>query len=203
MNEHKDKILNYTTDKIISNGFYKTSMDEISRDLNISKKTIYKYFPSKEELVTKVIMSIINKISRNVDLIITSDVNAVEKIVNLMKLITKNYVKLSNKLIFDVRYHMPSLWDKIDKLRTKKIQHNLSIIIEQGKKEGLFKDMYAPIILSMFTSSVREVASPEFLTQHPVAGGNAIKTIFEIILNGILTDKGKNFFHQSMIEVNL
>ena len=50
----KDKILFFTHAKFIQEGFYKTTMDEIARDLQMSKKTIYKYFPSKNELLEAV-----------------------------------------------------------------------------------------------------------------------------------------------------
>ncbi|MBK7254925.1 MAG: helix-turn-helix transcriptional regulator, partial [Ignavibacteria bacterium] len=49
--EEKEKILNYSRNKFHREGFYKTSMDEISSELHISKKTIYKYFSSKEKLL--------------------------------------------------------------------------------------------------------------------------------------------------------
>ena len=39
----KDRILNFAITKFHAEGFYKTSMDEIARELQISKKTIYKY----------------------------------------------------------------------------------------------------------------------------------------------------------------
>ena len=45
--QERERILNYSINKFHAEGFYKTSMDEIARDLQISKKTIYKYFQSK------------------------------------------------------------------------------------------------------------------------------------------------------------
>ena len=46
--EEKNKIIERTEDKFFRDGFYKTTMDEIATDLSMSKKTIYKFFPSKE-----------------------------------------------------------------------------------------------------------------------------------------------------------
>ena len=47
----RKKILEHSRRKFHAEGFYKISMDEIAGDLRISKKTIYKHFPSKEELL--------------------------------------------------------------------------------------------------------------------------------------------------------
>ena len=49
--QDRSKILEHSRKKFHAEGFYKTSMDEIAKDLHISKKTIYKHFPSKEELL--------------------------------------------------------------------------------------------------------------------------------------------------------
>lgn len=43
-NEEKYRIMRQATELFYTNGLYKTSMDEIAAELNISKKTIYKYF---------------------------------------------------------------------------------------------------------------------------------------------------------------
>ncbi|MBL7128958.1 MAG: helix-turn-helix transcriptional regulator, partial [Ignavibacteria bacterium] len=49
--DDRDKILNFARQKFHREGFYKISMDEIAKELHVSKKTIYKYFPSKEKLL--------------------------------------------------------------------------------------------------------------------------------------------------------
>ena len=45
--EDKLKIINYAQDRFFKEGFYKITMDEISKELGMSKSTLYKYFPSK------------------------------------------------------------------------------------------------------------------------------------------------------------
>ena len=54
----KDKILNYSKDRFFKDGFYKVTMDNIASGMRISKKTIYKYFTSKESLVESIVHSV-------------------------------------------------------------------------------------------------------------------------------------------------
>ena len=49
----KEKIILSTIDHLIKDGL-KFNIDKISKELNISKKTIYKYFSTKEELANEV-----------------------------------------------------------------------------------------------------------------------------------------------------
>ena len=47
----KDTILEKSKELFLRNGFKTVGMDDIAQSLHISKKTIYQYFPSKEDLV--------------------------------------------------------------------------------------------------------------------------------------------------------
>jgi len=52
MDDVKNRILDNVKDRLDRFGFKKTTMDEISRDCKISKKTIYEHFRDKEDMVT-------------------------------------------------------------------------------------------------------------------------------------------------------
>ena len=69
--KEKEKISNYSQDVFFKSGFYKITMDEIAKGLRISKKTIYKYFPSKKNLLEAIVNSFLlttqNKILKKLD----------------------------------------------------------------------------------------------------------------------------------------
>ncbi len=48
--EYKDYILDISKQRFARFGFKKTTVDEISRDAGISKKTLYENFKNKEDL---------------------------------------------------------------------------------------------------------------------------------------------------------
>ena len=48
-------------------GLYKTSMDELAALMHISKKTIYRYFPSKENLVREIVKFWLDTSTERVD----------------------------------------------------------------------------------------------------------------------------------------
>lgn len=54
--------------KLISKyGFKKVSMDEIASDAGVTKKTVYSYFSSKEELLNIIIKEELNKMKKNLE----------------------------------------------------------------------------------------------------------------------------------------
>ncbi|MCG7852331.1 MAG: TetR/AcrR family transcriptional regulator [Methanosarcinaceae archaeon] len=56
MEEAKERLLGVAKERFDRFGFKKTTMDEISRDARVSKKTIYENFKSKEDLFSALFM---------------------------------------------------------------------------------------------------------------------------------------------------
>jgi AcrR family transcriptional regulator len=200
MNEEKDKILSAVKEIYLKKGFYKTSMDEIAKELNISKKTIYKHFATKESLVEEVVNDNLLKIGNKLDEIFNSNSTAIEKIVEHINFVSNTIFKYSDDFAHDLRMHSPHLWNKIDEFRTQKIQNYLSKIIEQGKREGTFEDVPTELIIPILINSSRAIINPEFLSTIKFSFKDAIRATFRILFGGILTEAGKNNFKELLKE---
>lgn len=196
MNEEKEKILIAVKEIYLKKGFYKTSMDEIAKELNISKKTIYKHFATKDSLVEEVINDNMQTIGKKLDEIFRSNSTAVEKIIEHINFVSNTIFKYSGDFAHDIKIHTPHLWNKIDEFRTQKIQNYLSKIIEQGKKEGTFEDVPTELVIPILINSSRAIINPEFLSSINYSFKDAIKTTFRILFGGILTEEGKNNFKE-------
>lgn len=195
INPDREKILSYTQDKFLSEGFHKTTIEEIARELNVSKNTIYKYFPGKEELLKACIFDMIEKTKTKIDLAISSRANAIEKLQDILDILSKTIIRFSDKFMRDVQIHTPHIWEQIDGIRQKFMYANIMKIIEQGKKEKYFRDFPTELILTVFISSVRSVVNPAFLLNVKYTAKEAVNVTFEILIRGILTDKGIKIFN--------
>lgn len=65
--DSRKELLEYAIENFTKFGSKRFSMDELAHSLGISKKTIYKHFNSKEELVTESLRLFLEKIKGNVD----------------------------------------------------------------------------------------------------------------------------------------
>ncbi|MBF4985337.1 helix-turn-helix transcriptional regulator, partial [Nonlabens mediterrranea] len=54
MTEIKSEILEKSMEMFLDLGFKSVTMDDISSEMGMSKKTLYSYFKNKEELITEV-----------------------------------------------------------------------------------------------------------------------------------------------------
>ncbi len=187
----KDKILDLTLETFLREGFYKTTMDEIAAKLHMSKKTIYKYFSTKEELLTEVTRFFLKSNHNAIRSSIKVNSNAVEKLFYITTTIGTIVSRVSDKMVSDLQSYSPELWKEIDEFRAKMMTVNFTKIIEQGKKEGYVRDVSTIVIITAFISSIRGVANPQFVTSNKITLIEVLETTILIFLNGILTEKGK------------
>ena len=196
--EEQSKIIEMGEEKFFKEGFHKTTMDDMASELKMSKKTIYKYFPSKEDLVMAIAKHFMNRMKNKILPALESDKNAIEKLEELIQILAGNAFRISPQMLDDMRRHFPTLWIEIDKFRTEIMFGNITKVIDQGKEEGLFLDYPTSIIMTVLVSSVRAIVNPEFILNNNFSLVEAAKIAFKIILGGIVTEKGKEIFNQTI-----
>lgn len=196
LTEDKLKVLNYAQDRFFREGFYKISMDEISKELSMSKSTLYKYFPSKLDLLSEAIQLLISGVKSKITKLIATDENAVEKFVMVIRVLTATITKFSDKFMSDLQHHAPQIWLEVDETRKKLMYENISKIILQGQKEEMIKKYPPELIITLITGAIRSIVNPQFLISARFSYNDAVHFAFKILLNGILTQKGQLIFNK-------
>ncbi|MCX7877084.1 MAG: TetR/AcrR family transcriptional regulator [Ignavibacteria bacterium] len=187
----KNKILNFSHDKFIKEGFYKTSIDEIASELKISKKTIYKYFPSKARLLDEVMDMRISNINKLLDEIVDSEDDTITKFLKLISCQKTFSLNCSPHWFRDIEVHAPHLKLKMDKLRSEKITRIMSKLLLQGKREKVVVNVPADILITALNGAIEAVTSSDFIYNSKYSFHDAMKITSEIFLSGIFTETGR------------
>lgn len=195
MEEIRNRILEYSAKIFMENGFYKTSMDEIASELGMSKKTLYKYFDSKSDLVRQVAVNFIETQKKRVDeIIMDKKADIIEKLILLTKRNTDRTRMVNEKWHNDIRLHEPKLHKYCEKFQNESISRIATELIKQGKKERVIEDYPPALIVESTNILLRNLFSMEYIS----GSGYSIDTIFSFIvnllLNGVLTPRGKMKF---------
>jgi AcrR family transcriptional regulator len=194
--KEKEKISNYSQEVFFKSGFYKITMDEIAKGLRISKKTIYKYFPSKDNLLEAIVTSFLHNTKNKILKKLGEQENAILKIRALSELLAELSLKLNKKMLYDLQIHMPDLWKTVDSFRGKLIKNIWEDIINQGKKEGYIVDKPNDIIITFIHSSIQSIINPTFLINHNYSMNEAFKITFDLIIQGLLTPEGIKVYYK-------
>jgi len=194
--DEKEKIANYSQATFLNSGFYKITMDEIAQGLRMSKKTIYKYFPSKNILLDAVVRSFMHSTKKRLLKNIGQQENAILKIKALTQLFAELSLKLNEKMLYDLQTHRPDLWETVEKFRGELIKNIWEEIINQGKDEGYIIDKPNDIIITVIYSSIRSIINPTFLLNHSYSINEAFKITFDLLIQGILTSEGLKVYNK-------
>jgi len=133
----KNKIIEVAQDIFKRYGFRKSTMDEIAAAAGKGKSTLYHYFKSKEEVFAAVIEKEGNTMFRELNKIITANIDCKSKlkkyIITRMELINK----LSN-LYSAIKSDYLNHFNFIQKYRVKYDEHEI-LFIEQILQDGINK----------------------------------------------------------------
>lgn len=192
----KEKILAVADKLFRENGLYKTSMDEFASLLGISKKTIYKYFHSKENLVKEITTFWVNSSTARVDRIVQSKTDIITKFVKLLEDYSCELSKVSDKWVSDFQIHYPDIWKSVEEFREEKIFYYARKLFKQGLKEKYVINIPTELVIASHIASMRAIVNPKFIIENNFSMEEALKYVFEMQLNGILTDKGRTKYYK-------
>jgi len=187
----KEKILYFTHAKFITEGFYKTTMDEIARDLQMSKKTIYKHFDSKEVLLENVCTMRMKLMEEFLDEVVESDEDAITKFIKIIHKQKSMSMNCSPTWFRDLEIHAPHLSKEFAKVRKDKVTKIMSKLLEQGKKEKVVEHVPVDIIITALNGAIEAVTHADFVLNSKYSFHETMRITAEIFFNGFLTDSGK------------
>lgn len=202
LSKDNERILRYAQEKFQKEGFYKTSMDELARELQISKKTIYKYYASKEKLVEHIVLDKMTCDGHKIQEFLEGDENVVIKFIKILNLNRERFSCMSEKWFRDLQIHTPQLWQDMDKFKTQTIEQTMKRLIEQGKKEKLIENYPSEIIITCMIASVKAILNADFMMNSKLNVKELFYYTMELLLNGILTEKGKVLYEKEKKEIS-
>jgi len=194
--ERRKAILDCTRELILQNSVEKVSMEDIASKAELSKATIYLYFPGKEVIFNEICEEAACVFMEHFKSILETGLTGI----NALKKFWLGYVELFGNfdemfIIFKVRNFLNpgqpfvSLEEYGKSDNVNAILETLTAIIEQCKAEGMFDaeldaTLATSLLLSMFSNFVDSTARlPIETRKSPETINNMIKS-FRILIRG-------------------
>jgi AcrR family transcriptional regulator len=190
--EIKLRILALMRDRMLQAGYSKVTLDELADELGISKKTLYKFFPSKDELALESIRFQFHEIEQEFSAIQASVGSFTDKLQRIIFMMRERVSKISPVAMQDIRKHAPQLWTEIETLRRDHILKKLEVMIFHAREEGVLRpDVDERILVRILLASVEAVANPETLGVLSIPMHEVLHSIYRIIFEGALTEQAR------------
>jgi len=165
-------------------GFYNMNMDELARQAGVSKRTIYRYFRSKEEIIEASLDAFTAEMARKIETILEKDLPAPEMIAAIMNnLITHGQFIINPAVLNDLRVHYPQLWKKIDSFRLEKARGAITRYTQQSNNPSL-QEIDPRIITAVILASVQAVLNPDFILENNLTFENTATQLCKFLMAG-------------------
>lgn len=139
-NKTKDRILRSATELFVRYGFMKTSLEDIARGAQITKATIYYYFPSKEDIFLEAIRVKAEELFSNLASSIAAAPSFGEKLFRFLRLPLK-YIYENMPILAEAMHQIPGAYfQKLEENRAdyrSRMNALLAGILDQGKASGI------------------------------------------------------------------
>lgn len=195
-------ILEKTVELFYEFGIRNLNMDDISRNLKISKKTLYQYVKSKEDLIEKLFQYDDVKWNKEFTKIKIDELNAIEILLKVSLLIYEEMSRMDSKLKFELRKYYQPIFDEVMIAKQKHIFEQISKNILKGIKEGLYRnDINVELAATLYVRNMVDMHSKDYCFVENVTFDQVFEAMFENHIRAISTQAGIEYFEKRKSEI--
>ncbi|GGG45966.1 TetR/AcrR family transcriptional regulator [Hymenobacter glacieicola] len=195
--EIKDRILQAAMGLFTRNGIKSVSMDDIATHLGISKKTLYKWFENKDQIVSAVITNHLGGVQGECEGIIGQAQNAVDEMVQMMDWAKRQFANMNPNAIHDLRKYYPAAWSLFHAHKNKYILSQIQANLRRGVQEGLYRaDLDIEVLSRLRLAQIDILFDPEIFPHAQFDQPRVQVACNEHFLLGMVTLKGHKLINE-------
>lgn len=195
------RIIEKISELFMRYGIKSVSMDDISRQLGMSKKTLYKLVGSKEDLVNKVIKQHLIDEKRDIDEICLHSKNAIHEMLTIGRHVSKVLRQTNPSTVYDLQKYYGQSWAEFESLHQEYVYEVIRNNISNGMEEGIYRDNIDPDIITRFYVGKSFILVDERV--FPTAKYSKEQLFLEFItyhIHGIASQKGLELLEKHLLE---
>jgi AcrR family transcriptional regulator len=184
-------------------GVRSVSMDDICRDLGISKKKLYQLFSSKNELVEKLLE--LERVNFEIifDTYSFEGVNAIDILLTVSKELGEKFRDISPSITFDLKKYYPDIYHKHIEDRVDFIFKKIQINLEKGVNQGVYRDdLSVELVARLYIRRLIDLHNPEFFPADKFSFQTLFEAMFDNFIRGIANAKGIEYYEKQKRKVN-
>lgn len=174
-------------------------MDDIARQLGVSKKTIYKYVSDKNDLVRRAVEWQSVEERTSIQHICECGYNAIDEIFEISKVVTEILSQVHPSVHYDLEKYHPEAWSVATKNRQENVYTCVLANLNKGKEEGLYReDLNCDVIARIYIAKMDMLFDGEVFPTHQFNFPEVYLEFFRYHIRGIASKKGLEYLIQKV-----
>ena len=165
----------------------KFTMDDVAKELSMSKKTIYTVFRDKESLFFAMVDYLFDSIKESEQRVLNDEsLDTLEKIRKVLGVIPEGYREIDFRQLYLLREKYPAIYQRVEE-RLETGWENTIALLEQGMREGVVRKVDIPIVKMMMEAAIEQFFQRDILLQNGISYMDALDEVVGILVDGIRT----------------
>jgi AcrR family transcriptional regulator len=198
----KKNIILKATELFMKLGFKSVTMDDIAKEMGISKKTIYTHFNNKETIIGVVTDHVFETVCQDIDAICDLNQNPIQELYAIKKRVMQYMQKEKASPTYQLQKYYPAIYNNIKQRQFSYMQQCVVKNLNRGLEQDLYRqNIEVQFVARIYFNGITGIKE-ESLFPHTMYEGETLYEMYlEYHLRGIVTPKGRNILNQ-MIQSN-
>jgi len=195
----KCEILQKAGEIFLKLGFKSVTMDDIANELAISKKTIYKFFKNKEELVDETVCHIHETMHKEIFCICDKGFNAIQENFEIKNMFKNMFKNSDDSPLYQLKKYYPKTYTKMMEKEFSMFKDCILNNIEKGIVDGLYRNELDKELTTKFYFSLAMSVHDSTLYTYNKNTLNKLETnVLEYHTRAIATLKGIQILEEQL-----
>ena len=195
--EAQEKILKAALELFFRYGIRHVTMDEISRELGMSKKTIYQYYREKDDLVNQLLDVELKSQERQFDEVSEKSKDAVHEMLLISGMMRQLMQGINPMFFLDLQKFYPSGFKRFQKFKEECGYQNLLRNLKRGISQGLYReDLDLEIVARYRMAQLDMLMFGSYFSYERHSLARVHEEILHVFMYGICNLKGHKLINQ-------
>lgn len=188
---NKNDILAYAIENFTKFGSKRFSMDELAKNLGISKKTLYKHFSSKEKLVAESLRYYLDKTSADINQYMVQNPNEEQPLTTIIYIYKQGLItfqEINPCFLYGLKKYYPKAYKIYSQLKHDIVWDIVCPLLKKAQELGqVRKEVNVKLVCTLFLSRMEETVYSEANLFNEYSVQELLDHIIINNLRGILT----------------
>ena len=201
MNSKKVDILERASQVFMKLGIKSVTMDDMAKQLGISKKTLYNHFTDKSELVEDIIKAKLAEDRMAFQKASENAINAIDELFMVSKFVIETFKSVNPTVFYDLKKNYPASWQLSIDHKWNFVYNEFLKNIERGIREGIYRaDIHKEIYSKIFVSHIETIIEGEVFPWPEFSFETVFIENFRLHIRGIANEKGLKYFQEQILK---
>lgn len=200
--EVRDKIVEKASELMLQYGIRTVTMDDISKDLGISKKTIYQYFKDKKDLVNTITELHLDIEKTRFESTACDGVDSVQELILISQCLRASMQDMKMNILNELQKFYPEAWKMYEDFKKNTMMCSITRVIMKGQEEGYFRSELDPELMAIVRMEQVQsfILNQNLYPKEKYTLAEAQMQLFDHFMHGLFTIEGHQLFNQYTTE---